>query len=53
MDLFNAYQTFKILPHGKGIIDENASVIQILKIMQQEISNYERYEREKSLNGTN
>lgn len=44
--LYNDFTTFKILPHGKGTLDENEVVLQILRICTEEANKYERYQRE-------
>lgn len=46
--LFREWSCFKILPHGKGTMEERQTVIDIIKILTQEENNYNSWEMERS-----
>lgn len=48
--LFSDYSCFKVLPHGKGTMDERPTVIEALKILSEEENLWDAWEREKSMN---
>lgn len=50
INLYRDYSTFNILPHGKGTLHENATIIEILQIMKEEETKYKNYMQEKELN---
>lgn len=41
------YVSFKVLPHGKGTLDERTTVLKILEILQDEQNSFDAWEREK------
>lgn len=47
MQLFNNWRIFKALPHGKGTRHERESVLQILRILKEEETLFDEWERER------
>lgn len=45
--LYNDYNTFEILPHGKGTLDERPTVTQIISILKQEENAFTAWENER------
>lgn len=46
--LYGDFSVFKILPHGKGTMDEKQSVIEIIKILKSEENAYINWEMEQN-----
>jgi len=46
--LYNNFAAFKVLPHGKGTMDERSTVLEILKILQSEENAFTAWEMEKN-----
>ena len=46
--LYKEWSCFKILPHGKGTLDERQSVINIIRILSEEENRYSNWELDRS-----
>lgn len=49
LDLFMSFRTFRILPHGKGTLDERRTVLDILMVLKTEEDAFDAWEREKAM----
>lgn len=45
--LYSEWNCFKILPHGKGLMDERQTVIDIIRILTQEENKYSNWEMDR------
>jgi len=48
LQLYNDFAMFKVLPHGKGTMDERRSVLDIISILKAEESAFNAWELERS-----
>ncbi len=48
LNLYRDWSTFKILPHGKGTLNERQTVIDTIRILTQEENKYTNWEIDKS-----
>lgn len=46
--VYNNYNTFECLPHGKGTLAERPTITQIISILKQEENAWDRWESEKN-----
>jgi len=51
LQLFSQWKTLGALPHGKGTLAEKQTVVDILMILSQEVSGYERFLHEDAIGG--
>lgn len=51
MAIYNDFEVFNVLPHGKGTLDERPTVLEAIKILKAEDSKWQIYQMEKNSNG--
>ena len=48
MSLYNDFEVFNVLPHGKGTLEERPTVLKAIKILKIEDNKWQNYQMEKN-----